>query len=72
MPPHPTFFVRKTVYKQHGGFDLSFTSAADYELMLAILVQVPDVVCILTGNFGKDEGRRSQQQEDQKQGSGQQ
>jgi len=34
MPPHPTFFVRKKVYEEHGVFDTSFRIAADYELML--------------------------------------
>ncbi len=34
MPPHPTFFVRKTVYEQYGNFRLDMQSAADYELML--------------------------------------
>lgn len=34
MPPHPTFFVRKRVYDQIGGFNLELKSAADYELML--------------------------------------
>ena len=34
MPPHPTLFVRREVYEQHGLFNLSLRSAADYELML--------------------------------------
>ncbi|WP_375446337.1 glycosyltransferase family 2 protein [uncultured Fibrella sp.] len=34
MPPHPTFFVRSKVYRQHGYFTTSLRSAADYELML--------------------------------------
>jgi glycosyltransferase involved in cell wall biosynthesis len=39
MPPHPTFFVRKEVYRQTGLFDLSLRSAADYEIMLRILLK---------------------------------
>lgn len=39
MPPHPAFFVRKTVYKQHGLFNLNLGSAADYELMLRLLLK---------------------------------
>jgi glycosyltransferase involved in cell wall biosynthesis len=39
MIPHPTFFVRKEVYDQVGLFDLSLRSAADYELMLRMLVK---------------------------------
>lgn len=39
MPPHPTFFVRKTVYERFGVFNLEMGSAADYELMLRFLVK---------------------------------
>ncbi|MBN9379470.1 MAG: glycosyltransferase [Chitinophagaceae bacterium] len=39
MPPHPTFFVRKEVYEQAGLFNLSLRSAADYELMLRVLLK---------------------------------
>jgi glycosyltransferase involved in cell wall biosynthesis len=34
MPPHPTFFVRRSCYDRWGTFDLRLRSAADYELML--------------------------------------
>jgi glycosyltransferase involved in cell wall biosynthesis len=37
MPPHPTFFVKKEVYNQFGGFDINFRHSADYELMLRFL-----------------------------------
>jgi glycosyltransferase involved in cell wall biosynthesis len=37
MPPHPTFFVRKSVYDQFGYFNLSLKSAADYEIMLRFI-----------------------------------
>ena len=37
MPPHPTFFVKKSCYERLGTFDTQFTSAADYELMLRFL-----------------------------------
>ena len=39
MPPHPTFFVRRRVYKRHGLFDLDYPIAADYELMLRFMVR---------------------------------
>lgn len=39
MPPHPTFFVRKCVYQRHGLFNLGFPIAADYELMLRLIVK---------------------------------
>jgi glycosyltransferase involved in cell wall biosynthesis len=37
MPPHPTFFVKKSVYEKFGVFDTTLRSAADYELMLRLL-----------------------------------
>lgn len=39
MPPHPTFFVRREVYDKVGLFNLDMGSAADYELMLRILLK---------------------------------
>jgi len=39
MPPHPTFFARRQVYEKYGGFNLDMGSAADYELMLRLLVK---------------------------------
>jgi len=38
MPPHPTFFVRKSVYDRYGVFDLDLGTAADYEIMLRFLL----------------------------------
>ena len=37
MPPHPTFFLRKEVYKKHGLFDLKYSISADYDFMLRVL-----------------------------------
>ena len=39
MPPHPTFFVRKSVYEKYGIFRLDLGTAADYELMLRFLLK---------------------------------
>lgn len=39
MPPHPTFFARRSLYERHGTFNLTLGSAADYELMLRFLVK---------------------------------
>ena len=36
-PPHPSFFVRKSVYDSFGNFDTSIPVAADFELMLRFL-----------------------------------
>lgn len=37
MPPHPTFFVKRTIYEAHGAYSLQLRSAADYELMLRFI-----------------------------------
>jgi glycosyltransferase len=37
MPPHPAFFVKRTVYQRYGVFNLSLKNSADYELMLRFL-----------------------------------
>jgi len=39
MPPHPAFFVRRKIYERYGLYNLSFGTAADYELMLRFLVR---------------------------------
>lgn len=39
MPPHPTFFVRRRVYQRYGVFDLRYPIAADYELMLRLILK---------------------------------
>ena len=39
MPPHPTFFVRRSVYERFGIFNIALGSAADYELMLRFLLK---------------------------------
>jgi glycosyltransferase involved in cell wall biosynthesis len=37
MPPHPTFFVKKSCYESYGLYNTVLKSAADYELMLRLL-----------------------------------
>jgi glycosyltransferase len=39
MPPHPTFFVRRSVYERHGCFNTALGTAADYELTLRLLLK---------------------------------
>lgn len=39
MPPHPAFFVRREVYDKAGLFTTILRSAADYELILRVLVK---------------------------------
>ena len=51
MPPHPTFYAQRRAYEQHGGFDVSFRMAADFEMSLRLLdiaglhaVHIPQVL----------------------------
>lgn len=51
MPPHPTFYARRSLYTRLGGFDASLRVAADYDCMLRFLwrerincVYVPEVL----------------------------
>lgn len=37
MPPHPTFFLKKSCYEKWGDYNLLLKSSADYELMLRML-----------------------------------
>ena len=39
MPPHPTFFVRRSIYDQYGLYRDDLGTAADYEMMLRLLVK---------------------------------
>lgn len=36
-PAHPTFYVKREVYRKYGLFDLEFKFAADFELMLRLI-----------------------------------
>lgn len=37
MPPHPTLYVRRSVYERLGGFDTRYRIAADYDTVLRFL-----------------------------------
>jgi glycosyltransferase involved in cell wall biosynthesis len=37
VPPHPTFFARRSVYGRYGGFDESYEISADAELMMRLM-----------------------------------
>ena len=39
MPPHPTLFVRRHLYREFGGFRTDLGSAADYELTLRFFLK---------------------------------
>jgi len=36
-PPHPAFFILRSVYLKYGGFDLDFKISADFEWMLRLI-----------------------------------
>lgn len=49
-PPHPTFFVKRSIFKKYGNFDLSLNIASDVDLMMRFLevyniksVYVPEI-----------------------------
>lgn len=51
MPPHPTFYVRRTIYERLGYFNQCYRIAADYDLVLRFLANgkikttyIPDVL----------------------------
>ena len=46
-PPHPTFFVRSSVYKKFGKFDLDYKISSDYELMMRFLEIYKINVCYI-------------------------
>ena len=37
VPPHPTFFCHRDLYRQFGGFDPKYRIAGDFELMLRLI-----------------------------------
>ena len=39
MPPHPSFFVRRSVYDRLGVFHLDLKTAADYEIIIRFLLK---------------------------------
>lgn len=39
MPPHPTLYVRRSIYERLGVFDTSYRIAADYDFILRLFTQ---------------------------------
>jgi glycosyltransferase involved in cell wall biosynthesis len=37
MPPHPTFYCRRTLFSKFGFYNINYGSASDYELMLRFM-----------------------------------
>lgn len=38
MPPHPTLFLKRSVYENFGSFDAQFSISADYDAMLRFMM----------------------------------
>jgi glycosyltransferase involved in cell wall biosynthesis len=36
MPPHPTVFIRKTIFEKYGAYNTSLRSSSDYELLIRL------------------------------------
>lgn len=62
-PPHPTFFVKKSVYEKHGNFDTTIKISSDFDLMLRFLevykistlyLNEPLVKMLIGGESGKN------------------
>ncbi|MFM9004678.1 MAG: glycosyltransferase family 2 protein, partial [Flavobacteriales bacterium] len=47
MPPHPTFFVKRSIYQMHGLYSTELRSSADYELMLRFVHKHSIRMCYL-------------------------
>lgn len=47
LPAHPTFYVKREIYLKYGYFDLSYTLAADFELMLRFVEGYGIKLCYL-------------------------
>ena len=63
MPPHPTLFLYREVYRKHGLFDASFAIAGDYDFMLRImndeevkLIHIPQIITLMS-HGGMSTGR---------------
>lgn len=39
MPPHPTLFLKRSVYERFGSFDTAYRISADYEFMLRLIMR---------------------------------
>jgi glycosyltransferase involved in cell wall biosynthesis len=44
MPPHPTLYLRRSIYERFGAFDLSYRIAADYDFILRVLPHIAGTV----------------------------
>ncbi|RTL30680.1 MAG: glycosyltransferase [Burkholderiales bacterium] len=47
MPPHPTFYVRRSIYLQYGLFDTKYRIAADYDCIFRFLGRHQIGICYI-------------------------
>jgi len=48
MPPHPAFFLKKSVYEEFGLYDTNFKISADYNFILKVLSSKKLKICYLS------------------------
>lgn len=53
MPPHPTFYARRSVYEEFGTFDTRFQVSGDYDFLLRFLSRTRGTVTYLPDSFYK-------------------
>ena len=39
MPPHPSTFIRRNLFKEFGAYSLNFSTGADYEMFVRLLLR---------------------------------
>jgi glycosyltransferase involved in cell wall biosynthesis len=66
MPPHPAFFLKKSVYDKYGLYRLDCGTAADYELMVRMLQKngistrwIHEVFVVMTAGGASNQGLNS-------------
>ncbi len=66
MPPHPTFFLRKSFYDEYGYFDTSYRICADFDLMVRYFhaakgsyVYLPEVIVHMRTGGSSTQGLKS-------------
>ena len=47
MPPHPTLYLKKSVFEQFGAFNTAYSISADYDFMLRYLSQTTGKVAYI-------------------------
>ncbi len=59
MPPHPTLFVKKSVFEKYGLYETSFKIAADYDMILRLFYKHKITSSLFTINYLPDVSGRS-------------